>query len=261
MQLIKIDPPGTLCQYSAIFDLLKHIEARTFLEVGCGSGNLSLKLCREGLVGYGLDLSDQAVKETKANLAGFIKSRKYEVFQGDIREVDLPKLKQNPVDLVICMMVLEHIENEASFLSILKRYLNPGGHLILGVPARIDKWNIEDETVGHLRRYERDDIEKVLKASEFSIVELWSVSVPIANILYSLGNYLLSKSDEASKKYLNKREQTEVSGLQVIPFKTHFPKCFKLVLNEYTMYPFFLLQRFFYKTSLGLTIICLAKLK
>ena len=90
-------------------------------------------------------------------------------------------------------------------------------------------------------------------------VTVWSVAVPVANLLFRLGNLTLRRSGEVGKRQLSKLEQTKTSGIREIPFKTVFPTWFRLVLNRTTLYPLFLLQRAFYSTNLGLTMIAFGR--
>ena len=152
-------------------------------------------------------------------------------------------------------MVMEHVEDDVGFVRTLSKLVRAGGYLAICVPGRKDHWSFEDETVGHLRRYDREDLRRVLEAGGLREVEIWSVAVPIANILFRVGDWLLRRSDEAKKTALSQRAQTETSGLQEIPWKTMFPRWVKLVLNRYTLYPVLALQRLFYRSDLGITML------
>lgn len=65
--------------------------------------------------------------------------------------------------------VLEHIENDAAFLSRIHRSLKPGGKLYLTVPAHPYLWSWTDIRAGHFRRYTARMVAKVLESSGFSI--------------------------------------------------------------------------------------------
>lgn len=244
MRFVKLEPPGTLCQHAAIFDMLKGIDARSFVEVGCGAGDLSYKLCQRGFTGVGIDFSASALRQAEDKLRPYLASGQFRLRKGDITEMaDLEEYAQQ-FDLAVSMMVMEHVADDLGFVSNLAHLVKDGGHVLLGVPGRRDRWGIEDETVGHLRRYERDELASKM-ATQLSQVQVWSVAVPVANLLFFVGNQLLRRSAEVHKRQLSLADQTKTSGLQAIPFKTVFPAWFSLVLNRFTLSPLFLLQRLF----------------
>ena len=70
-----------------------------------------------------------------------------------------------------------------------------------------------------------------------------------------------TSNDEVHKRQLSVEDQTKTSGLQDIPFKTVFPVCFSLILNRFTLFPLFLLQRLFYPTPRGLTLLGMGQLR
>ncbi|HUK33166.1 MAG TPA: class I SAM-dependent methyltransferase [Vicinamibacterales bacterium] len=252
MKLTRIDPPGLWCSHQAVCDVVAQCGGRTFLEVGCGAGRLSRWLCERGLTGRAVDMSSAAVAEARAHLADYVGSGRLQVDRADVfNEHDSRRY-----DLVLSLMVMEHVEDDLAFARRLAEQANPGGHLIVGVPGRRDRWSIEDETVGHWRRYERDDLKRILETAGLRNVRVWSVAVPVANVLFHAGNVFLRLGGEASKKHtLSRQAQTAQSGIREIPFKTLFPPVFRLLLNKYTMAPWFVLQRLFYSTNRGLTLI------
>jgi SAM-dependent methyltransferase len=256
MKFVRLDPPGTLCMLEALRDAMKRCGGNTFLDVGCGSGAMSRVMLEAGLTGIGIDFSDSALKIAASNLSSYIDAGRYKVYAGDV--FDLPDDFAN-VDIVLSYMVMEHVEDDRSFLNKLSQFLSPQGHLIVAVPGRMDHWSIEDETVGHFRRYERNDLALLLKEVGFNESSVWSVSVPISNILFQVGTALLRRSSEVRKINLTKREQTETSGIQDIPWKTTFPAVVKLILNRRVLYPLFVIQRLFYGTGLGLTMMGIAR--
>ena len=252
MKLVKIDPPGSWCQYEAVLEMIHQVGGKTFLEVGCGPGSLSARLCRKGLHGLGIDFSATAIAEAEINLEEFIRDGRYRLIQSDLFDVDL---KGEQFEVGLSMMVMEHVPNQQAFVKRIVNLVKPGGHIIVGVPGRRDRWGIEDETVGHLRRYDRGDLMTTLQAAGLSEVTVWSVAVPVANMLFHAGNFFIRNSSEVDKLRQSDREQTEASGVREIPWKTIFPSSFKLLLNRTTLYPLFVLQRFFYRSNLGLTMI------
>jgi SAM-dependent methyltransferase len=256
MKLVKIDPPGSWCQYEAAIEMISHAGGKTFLEVGCGPGSLSLRLCEKGWQGVGIDFSPTAIAQAKINLDEYVQNGRYRVIPGDVFEVNLLDEK---FDVGLSMMVMEHVGNHVGFVKRMIQFIKPGGHVIVGVPGRRDRWGIEDETVGHLRRYDRGDLKETLVSAGLTDVTVWSVAVPVANLLFHFGNFLIRNSPEIDKMRKSAREQTETSGIREIPWKTVFPSSFKLILNRTTLYPLFVLQRLFYRSNLGLTMIACGK--
>jgi hypothetical protein len=137
----------------------------------------------------------------------------------------------------------------------MKEFVNPDGIIVTAVPGQPDKWGIEDEISGHFRRYSRNDIIKLYEKAGLTNIKVWSVSVPVANFLYKFSNLTIKKSEAIKKKTLTLEEQTKVSGFRDVPFKNIFPPFFKIFLNKFTMYPFCILQKMFYNTNYGMTIL------
>ena len=108
MKLVKIDPPGSWCQYEAVLEMIDHVGGKTFLEVGCGPGSLSSRLCANGWQGVGIDFSPTAIAEAKINLDEYIQDGRYRLIHGDIFDVDLGEEK---FDVGLSMMVMEHVTN------------------------------------------------------------------------------------------------------------------------------------------------------
>jgi SAM-dependent methyltransferase len=250
--MIRLPPPGMLCQNRAAIELVAASEAKTFCEIGPGDGELAAALCRRGMRGVGIEFSAAAAAITKSTLADEIQAGQFRLIEGDFMTMtDAP----SGFDLALSLMVIEHVEDDATFMMRMVEQVRPGGMVIVGVPGRMDRWGIEDETAGHFRRYERVGLERLLIASGLKAVKVRSVSVPVANIAFQMSNALIRRAGEDRKLHLSQQKKTQTSGIRDIPFKTVFPAPFKLVLNPIAMYPFFLLQRLFYGTNLGLTLL------
>jgi 2-polyprenyl-3-methyl-5-hydroxy-6-metoxy-1,4-benzoquinol methylase len=251
MRFVPIDPPGTLCTYEALKDFLKRTQARNFIDVGCGAGGTSKLLCSLGMPGRGIDFSRTAIEAAKRTLQAEIADGVYELIEGDVTTLDtVPS-----AELGVSVMVMEHVADDVAFVRTLIRLVKTGGYVAICVPGRKDCWSFEDETAGHFRRYDRDDLYRVLQAGGLEDLEVWSVAVPTANVLLRIGAWLVRRSNQAEKIGLNQREQTETSGVRDIPWKTVFPFWVKIILNRYTLSPLLALQRLFYRTGRGVTML------
>ena len=80
-----------------------------------------------------------------------------------------------------------------------------------------------------------------MRKADLDQVSVWSVGVPIINMLFNVGLWLIARSGETAKMGQSQREQTETSGIRDIPWKTVFPSWVRLILNRTTLYPLFLI--------------------
>ena len=72
-------------------------------------------------------------------------------------------------DLVGAFDVVEHCEPEAQALGELARVLEPGGRLLLSVPAYQWAWSDHDVRAGHYRRYTRPRLLAAVRAAGFEV--------------------------------------------------------------------------------------------
>jgi SAM-dependent methyltransferase len=257
MAFERMDPPGTFCHRAALLDFIRPLNIERFVEVGVGAGGISKLLLQRGLRGIGVERSKPAVALARTVLEKEIVSGRYELIHSDF--IDLEPSLHPKADLALALMVMEHVADEVGFLRAMMSHLQPGGYLLISVPGRRDRWSFEDETVGHMRRYERSDLETVLRRAGACDIAIRSVSVPVANLLHGVGNLLLQRAGEARKLGAPKSEQTDTSGIRDIPYKTVFPRWFRLLLNPVALYPLFVVQRLFYSSNLGLELMALAR--
>jgi SAM-dependent methyltransferase len=114
------------------------------LDAGCGSGRNMVELARYGSV-TGVELSPLAIDAARSRRVG-------EVFAGSVSEMDLP---DHSFDLAVCLDVIEHLPDDRAALSELRRVVEPGGALIVTVPAYQWLWSAHDVANEHHRRYSR----------------------------------------------------------------------------------------------------------
>jgi SAM-dependent methyltransferase len=94
---------------------------------------------------------------------------KREIIQGTID--NLPATFQP--DAIVCVNVLEHIEDDDAELARFHRRLHAQrGHLCLFVPARPEIYAPIDKDFGHFRRYTKPELRKKISAAGFTIRRL-----------------------------------------------------------------------------------------
>ncbi len=74
-----------------------------------------------------------------------------------------PAYQGQRYDLVTCLDVLEHIEDDALAVSHLLTMLQPGGSLVVTVPAMQSLWSEHDRVNHHHRRYTRCSLLDLLR--------------------------------------------------------------------------------------------------
>jgi len=232
--------PGSILQRMHIKRRLKTFSPKTFCEIGSGNGYISNLLLKQGLTGFGYDLNDSACEKNRALNINFINEKKYAIYNSDFFNEEVNQL----FDIILSCMVIEHLPEDlvSNYFEICNQKLTPNGKIIILVPSSMKYWGIEDEIAGHYKRYEFEDIESIAKEHNLLINDLSGLTYPVSNILFSLSNKLITNS-ESYKTKISMQEQTILSGNRNVKFKTTFPAILKLILNEYILFPFYLVQK------------------
>jgi SAM-dependent methyltransferase len=129
------------------FDMVAPWCGRSLLEIGSGLGDFSDQF--EGR------LDRLVVSDNDQYCVSELKKR----YQGredvEVLQLALPchVPVSAPVDTVIAMNVLEHIEDDVKALECLSDALVPGGRVVVWVPGYQQLYGDFDRKVGHVRRY------------------------------------------------------------------------------------------------------------
>ncbi|MBI5138663.1 MAG: class I SAM-dependent methyltransferase [Candidatus Vogelbacteria bacterium] len=89
------------------------------------------------------------------------------VIPGRAEEIDV--LLQRPVDSVVMIDVLEHIEDDAEQVKKVQAILKKNGEFVFVVPAYQFLYGKRDKHMGHYRRYSKKSLQKILTANGFLI--------------------------------------------------------------------------------------------
>ncbi len=107
----------------------------------------------------------------------------------DILDQAMPDiLASERLDTVVCMNVLEHIEDDRGVLRQIYRALQPGGYLILLVPANPRLYGTLDVEVGHVRRYGRRELTEKVRDAHFTVCRSFYF-----NSIGTFGWYVISR--------------------------------------------------------------------
>ena len=137
------------------------------LEVGAGIGNMTRQLG-----------GDREVVATDVEPRYLDHLRRY--FQEDrhvaIQRFDLADTESTeapgPFASIVCLNVLEHIDDDRAALRRLHDRLEAGGRLVLVVPAHPCLYGEMDRAIHHYRRYRRDDLAAKLEETGYVVEEI-----------------------------------------------------------------------------------------
>jgi ubiquinone/menaquinone biosynthesis C-methylase UbiE len=139
-------------------------EARSFLDVGCGTGFVLERLRAElpALQLAGTDLFPEALEHARGRLDSVRLER------ADARTLPF----EREFDVAGAFDVVEHIDDDDAALAELRRVARLGA--ILLVPQHSWLWSGADEAAGHVRRYSRAQLIAKLERAGFSVVRATS---------------------------------------------------------------------------------------
>ncbi len=121
------------------------------LEVGCGVGNFTELLAHRELV-VAVDSEPACIQSLVENLGA---RRNVMTAVMDITDPSFPELAKHRFDSVVCLNVLEHVQDDRLALANLAAVLPEGGKLVLIVPAFQGLYGPIDVRLAHCRRYSK----------------------------------------------------------------------------------------------------------
>ena len=150
-----------------MFDRLRPWMGRRVLEIGAGIGNMSA---------FFADRERVVLTDTEPYYLGRLRERFADRPQLSVAELRLPAVSPGLVaerlDTVVCLNVLEHIEDDRGALRAMHGLLAPGGRLVLLVPSLRVLYGTLDEALGHFRRYVPEELSEKLPAAGFHLRHL-----------------------------------------------------------------------------------------
>jgi 2-polyprenyl-3-methyl-5-hydroxy-6-metoxy-1,4-benzoquinol methylase len=234
---------GTILQMMYLRTQLAQIPVGTFVEVGGGDGYLTMLLLSMGWHGIAVELDTVSAEKLKTRFAKEISTHQLDVVCTNFLTYTPPQ----SVDLVISSMVIEHLpdDQESQFVANAHRMLHNGGRIIILTPLSPAHWGIEDDVAGHVRRYTRERLNWLIATHQFHVVQLVGLTYPVSNLLLPLSNALVYHH-ESSKLAIDQYQRTLDSGHRNVPLKTYVPLVFRVITNEYALWPLYIIQNWFH---------------
>jgi len=141
------------------------------LEIGAGTGNIS---------SFFTEIESLVLTDNDSKLVKFL-ANKF-VLQKNVRAEVLDIASKfgevkNKFKTIYAINVLEHIKDDNLALKNIGKLLVPNGKIILLVPAKKFAYTKLDKSLGHYRRYERQELVEKLERSGFKVekVEYFNV--------------------------------------------------------------------------------------
>lgn len=131
-------------------------------DAGCGAGLMLSELKKIGPT-KAMDYSSEAI------------SFSLKRFEGEIKQGEFPHnipFERNQFDGIVCLDVIEHIDDDLQSVRKLSELLVPGGVMVLTVPALMSLWSKWDDVNHHKRRYLKSELEALFHQSNLSIQKI-----------------------------------------------------------------------------------------
>ena len=113
---------------------INHDKKLDVLEIGCAEAGVLKAFTDKGHQCVGIELDPNRTEIAKAFMAEEMAAGKIEFMSENIYDIDVEKDLKTKFDLIILKDVIEHIHDQAKFMSFLHKFLNPGGKIFFGFP-------------------------------------------------------------------------------------------------------------------------------
>lgn len=159
--------------FSWVYDVIKPFTGQRILDIGCARGNITDFVKGRELV-IGIDVLEDFVNDYKNRFKNF---KNISAFKCNIEKDNAEFLLNKDIDTIICLNVLEHIENDMQALKNMHRILKTGGKLIIQVPAFACLYGTLDAADIHFRRYGKKEIISRITAAGFKIKKVFYFNI------------------------------------------------------------------------------------
>jgi SAM-dependent methyltransferase len=146
-----------------VYNLCRPFVGKKVLEVGSGIGNMTEYFINKTDV-MATDKSPKYLAEIKKRLQQW-KEPKTQAW--DITDPAPSEIREYAPDTVVCINILEHIDEDEKALEHIFDMLEYGGYLLLYVPALSSLYGSLDKELDHQRRYNKSQIEALARCAGF----------------------------------------------------------------------------------------------
>ena len=176
--------------HAHVYGLLRPFVGKRVLEVGAGIGTMTAELL--AIADRVVAIEPNATSATRARAALGTHAR-LDLRECHLEECDAAALAAERFDTVVCVNVLEHIEDDVAALKSFRDIVAPSnGHVLVFVPAVQAVYGPLDAELGHHRRYGKQSLRIAFTRADMDLVRLqYSNPIGLAGWAY---NSWISKS-------------------------------------------------------------------
>ncbi|KQC06513.1 MAG: hypothetical protein APR62_07770 [Smithella sp. SDB] len=154
-----------------IYNNIQNFIGNNILEVGAGIGNITdFIIFKKKLTLIDIEQSYIDYLNTKYS---FRDKSNFNVFRADIQDIDSSPFAVTMYDTIICLNILEHLKNDHKAVENMISLLQPGGRLIILVPALNMLYGSMDKAFGHYRRYNKKQLKIIMQGKNLDIVKFY----------------------------------------------------------------------------------------
>jgi len=167
------------------------------LDIGCGTGHLTLALLEKGLDVVATDILKEMTEYTRS----VTKDRGYDIRTGIIGAEGIANsFPVSSFDYVTLIDVLEHIKDDNQALIDIRSVLKDDGRLVLVVPAYQFCYGERDRQMGHYRRYDLADLLAKVKKTGYAVerIRYWNF---LCLVPYIVSERILKKRIDENLRY------------------------------------------------------------
>lgn len=143
-------------------DTVRNAVGPRVLELGAGIGNLTQKLVPRRKAYFATDVDDEHLARLRIR---FQNKPNLSVCRCDLTNPDDFVPLAGRFDTVICLNVVEHVENDNLALRNIASALAAGGRAVVLVPQGQSVYGTLDEVLGHYRRYSQAELHRKMEAA------------------------------------------------------------------------------------------------
>jgi glycosyltransferase involved in cell wall biosynthesis/protein-L-isoaspartate O-methyltransferase len=147
-------------------DTVRPLVGTRVLELGAGIGNMTQHLSRGRKIYVASDIDQEHIARLRVRFRG---RPNLEIRRCDLSDAADFQPLLGSFDSVVCLNVVEHVEDDLGALRNIFSALKPGGRAIILVPQDQKAYGTLDEVLGHCRRYSEAQLRARMEEAGFKV--------------------------------------------------------------------------------------------